>query len=251
MKPSELGIGRENCNMYRMFRGIRYCDYYDAAFMKCSSVKHCPDGLDDEDYFEDEEFEEKKMKTIQLSDEDYKTLMELSKEYQTQDTYYQAFPRFWVPSSEKLVHNIHDEGQFIKIYYDGETYTPEEFSNSFTEHYTSFLKDFWRNNPSVFYDSELEKSWIDYIDYKIYDAKIYTLDYKRQADRNPSLFLSDVELFCKANQHHLGQDPKPFGDTIFRMPKMEKLIKILSRLNRDVPEDEIDSEIKHYALEEK
>jgi hypothetical protein len=33
----------------------RYCEYYDVLFMKCIDVKHCPDGLDDdEDYYEEE-----------------------------------------------------------------------------------------------------------------------------------------------------------------------------------------------------
>ena len=52
-------MGRENCSMCHFLGSKMYCNYYDFAFASCSSLKVCPDGLDDdEDYDSDEDYEE-------------------------------------------------------------------------------------------------------------------------------------------------------------------------------------------------
>ena len=53
----KLIMGREQCGMCDYLGSTRYCDYFDAFSMKCSSIKYgdCPDGLDDDD--EDEEWD--------------------------------------------------------------------------------------------------------------------------------------------------------------------------------------------------
>jgi hypothetical protein len=46
-------MGRENCVMFQILGSEMYCDYYDAFYMKCEDKKICPDGLDDEDEWDE------------------------------------------------------------------------------------------------------------------------------------------------------------------------------------------------------
>lgn len=47
-------MGRENCQMCHYLGNDVYCDYYDVFFAACESVEVCPDGLDDEDEYDEE-----------------------------------------------------------------------------------------------------------------------------------------------------------------------------------------------------
>ena len=76
--------------------------------------------------------------------------------------------------------------------------------------------------------------------------RIYSSDWERKRDHNPSLFLSDVKRYCETNQHHLGRKPLPYSDSIWRMPKMESLIEIVLRMNKQ-PESEVNHEAKRYV----
>ena len=50
-------MGREFCQMTTELEKEFYCDYYDFGFIKCHQVKKCPDGLDeDEDWEEENDF---------------------------------------------------------------------------------------------------------------------------------------------------------------------------------------------------
>ena len=47
-------MGRENCLMCHFLGNDTYCDYYDIFFNKCEDVKVCPDGLDEEEEYDEE-----------------------------------------------------------------------------------------------------------------------------------------------------------------------------------------------------
>ena len=178
---------------------------------------------------------------FRLSNEDLKDLMELSKELQQQENHYQAFPYYWSPASEKLETNIHGEGEVIEVLYEGSvTCTPEELAESgFDDHdyergHVCDYAKFIAGNDLVFegkYLKSLERDWVEYIENEIDDAEIWTSDYRENVENNPSFFLSDIKDYIKHNKHHLGRNPHTYAQTIFRMPKMEKLMKILYRLN--------------------
>lgn len=195
------------------------------------------------------------MKTINVSDEDYETLMELSKELQLQDNNGQAFPYFWTPSSLKLEIDPNDEGEVEEIYYDSETYdNTEEGLEIFFDNNEGIWEKFCIANELfadeegfdiIDYSPEYNKDWERYL--KEYtDAYFYSSNWKRTRDYNPSLFMSDVKKYCEQNTHHLGRKPLPYSDSIWRMPKMESLVKALVRLNKQ-PEEEVNHECRRFT----
>lgn len=184
------------------------------------------------------------MKTIQISDEDYEALMELSKELQTQENHGQAFPYFWEPTSEKLVIDFNNEGEVKEIFDNDacEVSSPKEFAENHPELYDDFLLT--EDHEDEGYTWDLEGEWVEYIS-MMPDYSTYSSNWVQSSDHNPSLFLSDVKRHVDTNRHHLGRNPRTYARTIQRMPKMEKLIKILYRLNPQ-PKDDINEEARVY-----
>lgn len=143
------------------------------------------------------------MKHITVTDEDYKTLMELSKELQLQENDSQAFPYFWEPISTKKVGcSEGDSGAQKLIYNDGDTYNQEEF----------------------------EKEYGDLDDQP--EAHVYYEKDDRIVEHNPSFFKSDIKDFCNHNSHHLGVNPGTYARSVYRLPKMKQLIEAIYRLNK-------------------
>ena len=172
------------------------------------------------------------MKTIEVSDEDYKTLVELTKELKEQPNHFQAFPYYWEPISENLVLNFHGEGEVEKLIIDGTEIDLEETFENDESNRILFLEE---NNYDVdtTFEQLTEKQRNEFKEYLVdsCDVEIYTYDWKENIHHNPSLFLSDVKDFIKHNQHHLGRNPTTYAQTIWRMPKMEKLVKFLYKIN--------------------
>jgi hypothetical protein len=193
------------------------------------------------------------MKTIELSDYDYDTLMELSKEYQTQSNDGNAFPYFWEASSSKLVSNINGEGEITKVYKDSEEYTPQEFAELNEEDFNAFIsdkRDYDYSYPELKCDStdfeKIESDWIEYIEVKGLGT-ITTFDWVDESEHNPSLFKSDIKDFIEYNYYHLGRLPHTYARTVWRMGRMEKLISILCRMNK---QENADTEIKRRVFRE-
>lgn len=174
------------------------------------------------------------MKTLQLSEEDYETLMELSKELQTQPNHSQAFPYFWEPASEQLIPN--DDGDVIRVFdHDSaDEMSLEEFGEHRREIREMFLKD-------ELYDHECEYDWADFIKSNCKSVTLFSYEWKIKTDHNPSLFLSDVKGFIESNRHNLGRNPGTYARTVHRMPKMQRLIEILYRINPQ-PEESVNHE---------
>ena len=181
------------------------------------------------------------MKTIELEDEDYDTLIELCNELRTQEDDCQAKPIFWSPSSYKPVLNYHGEGSIIEVYHDGDTYSSEGFAehddfelyNTWLVYQMECVQEESEDNIKYTlnkYHTDLEDAWVGYIEDTIVDADIITFDLEQQQESNPSLFKSDVKNFINSNQHHLGERPHTYANTIWRMRKMEKLVNILEKI---------------------
>ena len=194
------------------------------------------------------------MKTIHISDEDYETLMELSKELQTQENDGQAFPYFWVPTSKKLEQDPNDNGS-VTIILDtrnNEEFSPEEWAEYNPGRYKKFLEethcDVEYDNCNLPYDVDFESDWVDYLrlNEADHDIVVYSSNWEWKEEVNPSLFKSDVKNFIASNAHHLGESPKTYAHSVWRMPKMEKLIKILYRLNHQ-PNETMNNETAFAA----
>jgi hypothetical protein len=186
------------------------------------------------------------MKNIQVSDADYEILMELSKELQTQENDHQAFPYFWEPHSEKCVQGGEDDTPLA--YHDCETYYFEDLEEDQPELWEEFLLQ-GSFGKVTSYDSieDVNCEIINFIEFKddwqvVYEKKEF------QSEHNPSLFKSDVKSFCDSNKHHLGANPQTYARTVWRMPKMESLIKAIYRLNKQ-HEDTINHEALRFVIE--
>jgi len=184
------------------------------------------------------------MKQINLTDEDYDSLMELTKELQNQENDGQAHPYFWEPRSERYEQDALEEGE-IQFGYDCSNYSPEELWDSeggWESLKESFLELNNEYNEASKY-TDVESDWIDFVSN---DPEFYKWYRKleSQSEHNPSLFKSDVKSFIEGNKHHLGQNPHTYARTIWRMPKMINLVSILCRINK---QENADDEIKRYC----
>lgn len=184
------------------------------------------------------------MKTITVSDEDYKTLMELSKELQTQANHHQAFPYFWEPSSKKREVNQHGEGSLVVfINEDSELCEPLEIWQDDEDLKNEFINDQDLDEETEF--DEVEELWVEHLSFHSDKYNVQTMDWVDKQEHNPSLFLSDVQNFIKYNKHHLGKDPHTYSRSVWRMPKMQSLVECVLRLNKDHGE-EVNHEAKRF-----
>ena len=171
------------------------------------------------------------MKIIELSDEDYAEIMELSKELQEQENDSQAFPYFWSPrSTRKTIGTEDDEAM---IYSDGEVSTPAEYAEENHEVWLAFLESIDKGECQ--FDESLAETfdWQDFITSNDCDCYIVYQKEENISENNFSLFKSDVKGHIECNRHHLGKDPHTYANTVFRMPKMRALIEMIYKLNND------------------
>lgn len=180
---------------------------------------------------------------INLSEQDYNDLMELTKELQEQENDTQAFPYYWQPASYKMESTTNDDVNYAVVY-DSDSAS------------SCSLKDLWDDEESLkqsfieleSLDEDIEFDDIDLSDWlsHVKNDPQYTVYYQEEAqvfEHNPSLFKSDIKGFIESNKHHLGQRPHTYARTVWRMPKMIKLIEILTRIN---PVENCNQEMKRY-----
>ena len=192
------------------------------------------------------------MKTIEVSDEDYETLMTLSKELQLQPNDGNAFPYFWEPGHELLETNFNDEGEECFIYdcSDAESYSPKEYADHKYGLWVEYLRDIGsyeiEDGEVRSYQKDDENKWIAYIEEYGKGVRVYTQDWVHKTTHNPSLFKDDVKEFIEGNQHHLGRNPHTYARTSFRMYRMGKLIEALYRLNKQ-PIEDVNHEARRFV----
>lgn len=190
------------------------------------------------------------MKTINVSDKDYEILMELSKELQLQENDRQIFPYYWEARSDKFSQSPNGEGEFFEIYLDGETYDISYFSED-EEIWANYLKEQHEEYEYREYDEKIDETLLkDYILDNIKGTEIVWFVTEQECKSNPSLFKEDVKNFIKYNSHHLGENPHTYANSVWRMPKMEALIKAIYRLNPQ-PKELINKECERFVYEEK
>lgn len=188
------------------------------------------------------------MKTINVSDKDYEILMELSKELQLQENDRQAFPYYWEARSDKFAQSPNGEGEFFEIYLDGETYDVSYFSED-EEIWANYLKEQHEEYEYREYDEKIDETLLkDYVLDNIKGTEIVWFVTEQECKPNPSLFKDDVKDFIKYNSHHLGENPHTYANSVWRMPKMEALIKAIYRLNPQ-PKELINKECERFVYE--
>jgi len=196
------------------------------------------------------------MKTIKMSDEDYKDLMDLAKELRTQDHDSQANPRMWTvattherPTAEGYGYTYdvvldQDCTEFIKIeelrkellaYYnqngslEGLDCIYESYIGS-VERFEEWCEDGWCEGEGVFPilngDNLLGlKDYLEDIDRNVVACEEY-----EKYELNATFFKSDAKKHIEINGHNLNRNPHTYAFSAYRMPKMERLFGILEKL---------------------
>ena len=176
------------------------------------------------------------MKTIEFDDETYDSLMDLVKELQTQDNDRTAFPFIWSPASRQWKPCPNGCGERTIVYSspDNDSYTFEEFTESHPELLEEFEED---GMDEVFAVDEVEDEFFSFLVSRYPgDFDLHREELVQVVEGNTSVFKSDAAKFCEENQHHLGQDPHTYCQHSWRMPKMEKLMKVLCSIDAGIPD---------------
>lgn len=166
------------------------------------------------------------MKTIEVEDNVYNFLIELSKEMNTQDNRATADPFYYTIQVDEEV--VVAEG-----YGDDIVYYKEEFKIRTEEEAIGYLANY-------IYDCELfqvEDRLRDESNYSWYDVwdKLEELNFTkfdvRTEHRHKGFFLTESECnnHIKANAHHY-DNPVSYVEHAWRAPKVEQLFKFLKEL---------------------
>jgi len=195
------------------------------------------------------------MKTINVSDEDYKDLMDLIKELKTQEHDSQAYPRMWTIDTTHERVTKEGYGDNFSAVLGHESYSTmriEELNDKLLKAYkeNSSLETFKEEYEEFIVSVENFKDWCKEKNLKILDvldgdgSYTFLTDYLEDAgadivpieeydkhELNATLFKSDAKNYIKFNGHNLYKNPHTYAFTPFRMPKMNQLVDILMRLN--------------------
>lgn len=152
------------------------------------------------------------MPTIEVTDEEYKFLKELSKELNTQDNRCTADPLGFLiryTDFEPGPEDLYDSNWRIDYYMDGDEFDSEEELREYIE----------KNYDKTEYGVES----------MISDGTFYMRPVSK-FETNFFLTAKECEAHIKCNKHNLRGDPHSYGIHMFRNPEMEKLLKILKKI---------------------
>lgn len=211
------------------------------------------------------------MKTIKLSDEDYKDLIEMINEIKTQENDSRPNPRMWTVNSthtrvsSKGYDNSYPivysptEDEHIKLdylesnllrYIDDNTTSMDDLKN---------MNDLFDDIAYLGYDGKLFFEWLEENEYKtIEDVKcllsggcidslktfleekadelcieiVYDCEFEK-SEVNASFFEDDAKTYIEYNRHNLAKNPHTHAFTVYDMPKMKRLFEILNNIGEN------------------
>lgn len=184
-----------------------------------------------------------------------KNLIDIANDYVTQDNYGTRHPIMVTLTELVEVPNIHNEGEFIMWYRDGDH---GELSSQ-KEVLNFILEELYEETKWVRLDKEQRENYRDIKDDLKYDSGVlvmkeyledndfsfYTFDKKRKrTGENFFLTLSAAREHIERNGHHY-DDPKPYIIYANRNPEMHTVINQLYEL-ATVPKEEWNEEALHY-----
>lgn len=170
------------------------------------------------------------MKTIELTDEDYKELMDLIKEYKTQEHDLQAYPRMWtVECTHRDTTCMEYEAEDYVICNGDYTYLSSIIDDLKNDKYTDWIED--EEALEQFIKNPDEDDLIEY--FKDNDYTVVPVKDEERKELNATLFKSDAKTHIKINGHKLKKNPHTYAFTPYRMPKMHRLVDILMKLDGD------------------
>lgn len=180
-----------------------------------------------------------------MDKKDIEFLRELRNEMLTQETDYQAAPRFWVIMQEEKEYNISDDtgNIFIASDYEGESLFEGVFcSDEFRKWFKEFVEKETESKVVITDESDLGFEFED-CEYYLTDIEEVeeflidncnvdlTIGYYRMRNviKEDTLFITkkEAEKHLKQNSHHYNNTAHTFAMTAWRSPQVERLLKIL------------------------
>lgn len=174
---------------------------------------------------------------IDISREDYEFLKRLKHELNTQETDYQASPRFWVVAEHKKEYGI------ANGYQDGcEVYDPECCGSwDSVEEFKEYLID-----EEIIKESELAglESFEEILN-ALGESEFNLVGYRDKYDciAPNTMFLTkkSCKRHIELNHYHYSK-PHTYAMTAWRSPEVERLLRIISELGFTAELEECDNE---------
>lgn len=208
------------------------------------------------------------MRTITLTEEQYSFLKECNLLLKTQDTRCTRNPIYTIHAT-KRIYGIDSEYSYNKVYiWDGDAYTKEELWNFFVSNgYEDDLLAWYNNNSGIYNSSEtfedckegIKNVFMDednlwdleeFLSEK-FDIQItYYFDEDQQITNGTcfSFFEQDAFDHIKMNKHNIsGEKVHTYADSLYRAPKMEKLLELLKELSFENYNDDYCEDLVHKS----
>lgn len=208
---------------------------------------------------------------VNLSKEELEFLVELQHEMLTQDHVCQAAPRFWVVENKRTVPTAEDYADGYEIFDDNGcdtvAHSMEGFIKYVNDKYMQYgLKVFYNNGDAIIftagrsldeddtlevlteeYENEDDRDIIDMNDYCTLETLIeevnsfpYVYEQYRLVHTRDEWFIEPNTMFLtnrgakrhiEANYYHYNKEAHPYAMTAWRSPEVDKLWKILDKIN--------------------
>ena len=197
------------------------------------------------------------MPQIEVSEEDYQFLKDCINELKTQDNRCTRNPVYTVWHKKRIYGLASDYAEDYGFVWDDNFLSPEEviesaieggyieedtLENIFTENDTGYLGDCITEKRDLYTFENLKKGFLEleyydqesllqeFVDKDIYIGWYRDEDVQVENGGCFSFFEKDAFDHIKMNKHNISGECHTYADSLFRTPRMEKLLDLLNKL---------------------
>ena len=190
-----------------------------------------------EDYYPHHKDETEKQK---LSGDDIAFLKDLQKELNTQNTFGNSDPKFWVIRGEELVFHVDDdEADGFYFHDDNACCTAGDTVNDFMDYIRENVLPEIKSNDTDIENMDTDELivWLEEEGFNFTKVRYKTI----QKNYDDTMFLTyrDAEAHLRANDYHYDATAHPYAMTAWRSPVIERLVKILKETDWEKTAKEI------------
>jgi hypothetical protein len=161
-----------------------------------------------------------------LTTEDIKFLKELKYELNTQSSRMTANPRMYQVRHEKFEADVNEEGNYFQVEYEGEVLGIFEWTQEGVEELKSILRE--NTDDDIETLEEIGNISLENLENRNIRLRCVNGDFKHIYS-NAFLTEKACREHIECNRHHY-RNPVDYLNYAFRNPEMEKLLRILSKI---------------------
>ena len=161
-----------------------------------------------------------------LTTEDIKFLKELKHELNTQSSRMTGNPRMYQVRHEKFRPDVNSEGNYFEAVYEGESLGIFEYTLEDVEEVKSILRESAYDDEETL--KEINEICLENLDNENIDFCCYNGNFE-YVFNNSFLTEKACREHIECNRHHY-RNPVDYLNYAFRNPEMEKLLRILSKI---------------------